>query len=255
MSEGLKPGVASLPDGGGPSFDQLDRLVRVTTIHGWVYLGTLFTVCAAVATFAVVYRVPTKVQGEGILLIDRDTLAQVRARGTGRLISLSVKLGETVAPGQTIGEIAQDELRDAIHEAEAKLRDAEGENRELTLFEDKERDTQNAAIDQVKRSIVLARSTSRDKMKIADRVVTSADRLRAQSYLGDLELLDSREKLYDIRDDLNKGESRLAELELERVKGESVRGRAQLERSLKIRQMKTKLQLDHEKLGRTSRRS
>ena len=47
------------------------------------------------------YQVPTKVNGEGILLIDRDTLAQVRARATGRLVSLHVKLGDWVTPGET----------------------------------------------------------------------------------------------------------------------------------------------------------
>ena len=52
MSEGVKQAAGSPQDGASISFDQLDRLVRVTTIHGWVYLGTLFAVCAAAAAFA-----------------------------------------------------------------------------------------------------------------------------------------------------------------------------------------------------------
>ena len=133
------------------------------------------------------------------------------------------------------------------------MSDAERENIELTQFEQKERETQTEAIDRVKRAIELAQGTSRDKLKIADRVVSSADRLRAESYLGDIELLESREKLYVIRDDLNKGKSRLAELELEAITAENARSRAQLERSLKIRQLKTRLALDRDKLTRTSR--
>jgi HlyD family secretion protein len=252
MSERLTA-VAPPPDRASMAFDQLDRLVRVTTIHGWVYLATLFAVCASAVTFSILYRVPTKVLGEGILLIDRDTLSQVRARGTGRLVKLGVKVGDLVKPADVIGEISQDELNDAIHEAESKLADAVRENQELTAFEEKERTTQTEAIDRVKRSIRLAESTSRDKLRIADRVVLSADRLRAQSYLGDIELLESREKLYVIRDDLNKGQSRLAELELEGITAENLRRRAELERALKIRQLKTKLALDREKLDRTSR--
>ncbi|HEX3450753.1 MAG TPA: hypothetical protein VHS97_21035, partial [Isosphaeraceae bacterium] len=80
-----------------------------------------------------------------------------------------------------------------------------------------------------------------------------ADRLRAQKYLGDMELLESREKLYVIKDDLNKGQSRLAELDLEATTTDYARKRAQLERRLKIRQLKTKLALDCDKLSRTSR--
>src|SRR5580693_4298742 len=138
---------SSAPDPARVSLNQLDTLVRVTTVQGWVYLSTLFAVCAAAVAFAVLYHVPTKVNGEGILLIDKDSLLQVRARGTGRLISLRVKLGQLVAPGDEIGEISQNELEDAIREAESKLKDAEREDQELTRHEQKERDTQTEAIE------------------------------------------------------------------------------------------------------------
>ena len=48
--------------------------------------------CAGAVLFAVLYQVPKKVVGEGILLIDHDRLTQVRALGTGRLVRLNVKL-------------------------------------------------------------------------------------------------------------------------------------------------------------------
>lgn len=68
------------PDASRISFDQLDTLVRVTTIQGWMYLTTLFVVFVAASAFAVFYEVPRKVNGEGILLTEKDTLAQVRRR-------------------------------------------------------------------------------------------------------------------------------------------------------------------------------
>ena len=105
----------------------------------------------------------------------------------------------------------------------------------------------------VREAVLNARDDGLDKLKIAERVVAGADRLRAEKHLGDLELLESREKLYDVRDDLNKGQSRLAELELERVTAENARKRARLERRLKIGELETKLRLDREKLERTSR--
>jgi hypothetical protein len=85
MSERPGPAttLASTSDVSRYSFDQLDTLVRVTTIHAWIGLATLFAVCASSLAFAVFYRVPTKVNGEGILLIDKDTLSQVRAQAWG----------------------------------------------------------------------------------------------------------------------------------------------------------------------------
>ena len=54
------------------AFDQLDTLVRVTTVHGWVYLAVLFAVGVGSIAFAFLYQVPTKVNGEGLLLTERD---------------------------------------------------------------------------------------------------------------------------------------------------------------------------------------
>ncbi len=82
------------------AFDQLDTLVRVTTVHGWVYLAALFAVGAGSIAFAVLYQVPTKVNGEGLLLIEQDALVQVRAKATGRLAALEVGPGDWVTSRQ-----------------------------------------------------------------------------------------------------------------------------------------------------------
>ena len=235
------------------AFDQLDTLVRVTTVQAWVYLTTLFAVGAAAVAFAILYKVPTKVNGEGILLIDQDRLVQVRARATGRLVSLRVKLGDEVCPKQDIGGIAQDDLKDTIDEARAKLEDLRREDQDFTQFEERERQKKEAAMDQVKQAVDRAQEDAREKLEIAHRVVTGADRLRQNKHLGDLELLESHEKFYEVRDELNKGQTRLAELELERVVAETARGRARLERKLRIRQIETKLALDLDKMERNSR--
>ncbi len=225
----------------------------MTTVQAWVYLATLFAVGAAALGFAILYKVPTKVNGDGILLIDQDRLVQVRGRATGRLVSLNVKLGDPVCPKQDLGQIAQDDLKDAIDEAEAKLDDLQREDRQFTEFEERERARKETAMQQLKKAVDLAQEDALEKLRIARRMVTGADRLRENKHLGDLELLESHEKFYEIRDELNKGRSRLAELDLDRVTAETVRGRARLERTLKIRQLETKLKLDLEKMKRTSR--
>jgi HlyD family secretion protein len=235
------------------SFDRLDTLVQVTTVRAWVYLAVLFAVSVVAVAFAVIYPVPTKVNGEGILLTEKDTLSQVRAQGTGRLVALRVKLGEEVAPGEEIGRISQDDLKDAIHEAESKLEDLRREDREFTEFEQQEHANKKAAIAQVQETIRRAEGDLQVKLRIAERVVNAADRLRAQKHLGDLDLLDARAKFYDIREALNRGQSRLAELELDLITAENSQRRAQLERRLKIGQAETKLALDRRKMERTSR--
>jgi HlyD family secretion protein len=255
MSEppGSASATASASEASRYSFDQLDTLVRVTTIHAWLGLATLFAVCASSVAFAVFYQVPTKVNGEGILLIDKDSLSQVRAQAMGRLTALHVKLGDQVKPGDLIGEISQDDLKDLIQDAETRLGNLKRDDEELTRFDRKEKETQDAATARLRQAIVKASVNSHDSHKIAERVVLSTDRLRFDHHLGDVDLLTAREKLYKIRDDLNADQSKLAELDLTAIRSENARRRAQLERQLKIRDLETKLALDRDKLTRTSR--
>jgi HlyD family secretion protein len=241
------------PEASKFSFDQLDSLVRVTTIQGWLYLSTLFVVFAAAIIFAVVYEVPRKVNGEGILLTEHDTLSHVRAEATGRLVELRVKLGDSIKPGQEIGQISQNDLSDTISEAESRLDELKREDRELTEFEEKERQRKETAVAEVKQAILQAQDNASDKLQIAHGLVTSTDRLRQQKHVGDHDVLEARQKYYEIWDALYKGKSRLAELALEVVTAESTRRRMQLERRLKIRAVETKVDLDRKKWNRTSR--
>jgi HlyD family secretion protein len=253
MSNATPEATVSAPGSNRMAFDQLDTLVRVTSVQGWIYLAVLFAVGAGSIAFVILYQVPTKVYGEGILLTERDMLVRVRVRATGRLLALDARLGDQVGADQVIGRIAQEELEDQIGQAEARLADLRREDDVLTRFEDEERRSKETAIAKVKESIDKARVDGLDKLRIAGRVVEGANRLRANKYLGDLDFLESREKFYDIRDVLNKGETRLAELELERVTSEYARERARLERRLKIEELRTKLRLDGDKLVRNSR--
>jgi HlyD family secretion protein len=253
MSQSESASSGPPPDTSVVSLDQLDTLVRVTTLQAWVSLGTLFAVCAGAIVFAVLYQVPRKVSGEGILLIKHDRLSQVRALGTGRLKTLRVSLGQEVHLDEQIGEIYQDDLKAAIHETEERLKELRREDDTLTEFEDKERETQDHAIDRLKAAIDKLLQNSREGLRVAEKIVDGSTRLRSLSQLSNLDWLKDLQQMYAIQNDFNNGQSRLAELQLTRVASENQRRRAGVQRRLEIKRQETRLRLDREKLGRTSR--
>ncbi len=252
MSDSEAPPSGPPMDMSGVALEQLDTLVRVTTVQAWISLGTLFAVCAGAILFAVLYRVPKKVVGEGILLIKRDRLSQVRALGTGRLVKLGVNLGDKVAPKQVIGEIYQEDLRDTLRETTARLNQLRAENEKLIRFETDERTAQDQAITSLRVAINRTVENSKQGLKVAVRIVEGSERLRLISQLSNLDYLKDLQQKYTIQNDLNNGLSRLAELELTRLTSENVRQRARLQRQLEISKLETKLELDSDKLDRTS---
>ncbi len=230
MSDSEAPPSGPPMDMSGVALEQLDTLVRVTTVRAWISLGTLFAICAGAILFALLYRVPKKVVGEGILLIKRDRLSQVRALGTGRLVKLGVILGEKVAPNQVIGEIFQQDLGDTIRETMARLVQLRDEHARLIRFEADEQTAQERAIARLKDAINRTVENSKEGLKVAVRIVEGSERLRLISQLSNLDYLKDLQQKYAIQNDLNNGQSRLAELELTRLSSENLRKRARLQR-------------------------
>jgi HlyD family secretion protein len=90
-------------------------------------------------------------------------------------------------------------------------------------------------------------------LKIADRIVHGSERLRLISQLSNLDYLKDLQQKYAIQNDLNSSQSRLAEIELNRLTSENQRQRLKLQRKLEISKLETKLEIDRDKLNRTSR--
>jgi HlyD family secretion protein len=186
------------------------------------------------------------------LLIKHDRLSQVRALGTGRLVKLRVSLGGIVRKNDEIGEISQEDLKDAIRESEARLQELKKENEKITRFEDNESGTQDRAITRLREAIEKTIQNSRDGLGVANKIVEGSLRLKAISQLSNLEYLKDLQQKYSIQNDFFIGYSRLAETELTRLTAENQRQRARLQRELEINRLETKLDLDRKKHDRTS---
>ena len=127
------------------------------------------------------------------------------------------------------------------------------EDHELTAFEQDEKVTHGEAMARVRQA--TERGSEELGKQIEDRPASRRqcrppscqvdhDRSRAARV--------ARETITIIRDNLNKGNTRLAELELEATKAENGRLEAQLDRRIKIEQLERKLAIDRNKMTRTS---
>jgi serine/threonine protein kinase/multidrug efflux pump subunit AcrA (membrane-fusion protein) len=185
---------------------------RKTISHTLVYFS-IFGVTIATITFSWNYWVPTKVNGEGILLIENDIPLLVRSPVTGRLLSLGAREGNLVERGEVIATISQSDLRDAIHEAESELTNLQQEDEDLARIEARERQTEEGHITRLKQEIARAPDDSLERSKLTQK---------------------------------------LSELEQNQVSVENSRQRAQLERRGRLKNLETKLSFDREKLARST---
>lgn len=101
--------------------EQLDRLMQVTDPRGWIALAGLWAVLLFGAVWSVVGRIPTTIQGQGILL-SAAGIREVESLGAGVLSDLRVEVGDRVAVGDTIGRVRQPRLEQQVEQARERLR-------------------------------------------------------------------------------------------------------------------------------------
>jgi HlyD family secretion protein len=101
--------------------EQLDRLLVVTGRPTWAALAGVWLVLGFVASWSVVGRVPTTVEGSGLLL-SAAGLREVSALGAGVVEALPVAVGDTVVPGTVLARLRQPLLEEQVAQADRRVR-------------------------------------------------------------------------------------------------------------------------------------
>src|SRR5580704_5146771 len=106
--------------------ERLDQAWRVTTPKEWLTLLGIFFLLSAAVVWGFTGSLATKVTAEGVI-IRRGGVINVVASGSGLVVGLNVKTGDTVRASQVIAKIAQPALMERIKVTEDALADAKRE--------------------------------------------------------------------------------------------------------------------------------
>ncbi len=83
--------------------EDLDRLIRVTGIRGWIALTGLAAVVVAALVWGIFGTIPTLSKGNG-LLIRQDGLQEIKTSASGQLVEWNIQAGDSVKEAQVIGK-------------------------------------------------------------------------------------------------------------------------------------------------------
>ncbi len=112
--------------------ERLDVTMEVTSPRGWMALWTIGVVLLCVLGWGIFGSIPTRVDGIGILLRG-GSLREVKAEGRGTLTAVSIKVGDLVAPGQSVGEIQQQDAAEQVNLLRAKFEQASRDHETATI--------------------------------------------------------------------------------------------------------------------------
>ena len=111
--------------------EQLDHLVRITRPFDWMLVFAICIALIAAITWGIVGRVPTRAEGQGILISGGGRVVEASSSAAGRLATISVIVGDRVTQGQPIAEIVQTDIQQRHAAAVEVFREKERQHIDL----------------------------------------------------------------------------------------------------------------------------
>lgn len=117
--------------------DQLDSLLTVTSLRGWIALTGTVVLLIVILVWGFFGNLPVNVNGQGIFL-SSGGIQNVISNENGQISDISVEPGDMVEKGQVVARLAQPEILDKIHSVEAQLDqlDSKGQGQNQAKWKD-----------------------------------------------------------------------------------------------------------------------
>lgn len=231
--------------------EQLDQQLQVTSPRGWIALIALWSVLVAVIVWSFVGSVPTREQGQGIIVVGGG-LQVVVSSGKGRLRSIDVDVGDTIAPGEVIGTISQLTLADELEEARSQLVEMRKQNLRHAEFDQRAEDLQTslAEVDDRRLQQTIEYATARiERLRKRHAIIK---RLSEEGAATEIELYDAEEEIETASIIQDKARLEIQQLVARNQNATFERQREQMKRDNEFERHQSKVDLLAGRLGRES---
>ncbi|MBI5522796.1 MAG: NHLP bacteriocin system secretion protein [Desulfarculus sp.] len=202
---GTRPASISSPE-------QLDQLLRVASPGGWIALAALGLILVSALVWGFLGRIPTKVDGSG-MLIRQEGVMDVVALGQGQLLEVKVNSGDLVERGQVVAIVAQPELQSQIKSTSHQLDEILDQQKRLQDFFAQQDQVKSVLYAQQAQNIKAALKDLENRMTWLQEKLESQETLREKGLITTQTLMDTRDQLAGTREKERDNRSKLKDLE------------------------------------------
>lgn len=196
--------------------EQLDQLVRVTDLRGWIGLAAVGLVLASAIVWGLAGRIPESVSGTG-MLVKSGGIFQISPTTGGRVADIAVGVGDDVAEGQVVARVAQPELSDRVQAARANLVTLRADHADLLRFSAHNDSLQLTLLDQQQTSIAQGRAAAEQSLSWLQERIASQEQLVQQGLLTRSTLVATRQQADQTREKIADARGQLTQLDAKRL--------------------------------------
>src|SRR5471032_896531 len=187
--------------------------MRVTDARGWIALAAIVIVLLTAIVWGVVGSIPQNVGGTGIL-VKSGGVFDVAPLGGGRVLDVSVNVGDLVTEGQVVARIEQAEIRDHLQELQATLVTLREQYAQTRDHDSRDLELQTTALGRQRAAFDQAIATSERSLVWYAEKIASQEKLVEEGLLTKQTLLTSRQQEDAERGKISDARSQLAQIEV-----------------------------------------
>lgn len=191
--------------------EQLDQLVQVVMPAGWLALIALMLLLLIVVIWSIFGSIPTRVNGQGILL-STGGIQDVVSLSEGEILEILVSPGDMVTKDQMVAQISQKSLSDQIVNTKLKLAEVQSFHEQTQLFGTRRLALQKHLLLGQRDNIYQSIKTYEQRCIWLDEKIASYEKLISQGLITRQKLLDTRQERQKLATELDKYQSELQKL-------------------------------------------
>lgn len=108
--------------------EQLDQLITVTSLRAWLVLIAIGLILVSVLVWSFWGSIPTKVDGQGILLNNGEVFS-LSHQVSGQVLDIGYEPGDTIKKGDVVARIDRPELVDKINDLQRTQQELENQQK------------------------------------------------------------------------------------------------------------------------------
>lgn len=125
--------------------EQLDQLVQVIAPKNWLPLAALSSLVISGVVWSFVGRIPITVAGQGVLIYPGGVV-DFQSPSSGRVLNISVKVGDLVKKGDVLATIDQAELQKQLQQQQDKLKELNAQNQTAGTLQNRRSNSEQSAL-------------------------------------------------------------------------------------------------------------
>lgn len=196
--------------------EQIDYLLQVTTVRGWIALFALGACLAAGLVWGLIGEMNTTVAGEGVISRPSGVDSEI-AMAAGTVLDIEVHVGDKVKRGQVLAHVAQPDLREKLRQARSQITGAQ-RDRKTGLAQRADNDAAKAlAIQKQIESAQKQIADTLDQIRFAKEQVPVDEQLVAKGLITKQTAITDRQKVASLETNVQGYQAQIAQLEAQQV--------------------------------------